>query len=400
MRKLTLYLLTIIVIASLLALGVVGCAEEAPTPTPTPTPAPTPPPEEPPLKIGALIPYTGMAAHAGPMLEGGLEMAFEEVGWEVAGRKIELIKEDPSDDPGIGVAKTKKLVENDKVALVTGFVMGSTILAAEVYLESMNVPQIGAGVCPDPTSKHAFYVLGSIKGNVYPVGSYAYDELGARKAAVFYMENIYGELSADAFIESFTERGGTIVCDKVIPMMATNVAPFLEDVGDADIIAVQLNMPTDVAFVKMYREFGLEIPVFFITNAPQGAFVLAQMGDDALGMYGASGYSPLIDTPFNKEFVGKYTAKYEFPPDNTVQAAYTEGLAIIEALKATGGDTSSEKLTEALLGIKDLENPGGMFSFNPGRVGIIDLHISQVVSLGGGMYEWGPIYTVSGVEPR
>lgn len=388
MRKKVFYSFTII---GLLMLSVTGCAKPAPPPTPLE--------EKPPVKIGALIPYTGMGAFAASYLEQGIEFVFDEAGWEVAGRKIILVKEDETDDPTLAVAKAKKLVEHDQVDVIMGLLMGHTAGAVSAYLEPLKVPQLSCSVCLEPTSRYAFYIPGTGKGNAYPIGPYCYDELGARTAALLYMDAIYGYANKDAFIEGFTARGGTIVSDQAIPMGTMDLAPYLEGIGEPDIVAVQLNMPTDIAFVRQYREFGLKMPVFFISNAPQGEPVLAQMGDSVLGMYGASLYSPLIDTPFNKQFVEKYEEKYGLIPEITTHDAHVQAAVIIEALKATGGDTSYDKMVDALLGIRDLENPGGTFSFSPGRIGINDLHIFKAIKIGE-RYAWDPIKMVPAVEPR
>jgi ABC-type branched-subunit amino acid transport system substrate-binding protein len=71
-------------------------------------------------------------------------------------------------------------------------------------------------------------------------------------------------------------------------------------------------------------------------------------------------------------------------------------MCIIEALKATGGDTSPEKLRQALLSVK-FESPFGPVSFDP-KTGVrnMDMHISKVVKQDG-EYLWQPIHTYKDV---
>ena len=49
-----------------------------------------------------------------------MNLYFDSINWTVAGRKIEIIKEDDQFNPQVGLQKAKKLVESDKVDLVVG----------------------------------------------------------------------------------------------------------------------------------------------------------------------------------------------------------------------------------------------------------------------------------------
>lgn len=71
-----------------------------------------------PVKIGILLPYTGVYAELGESITQGMELVFARENWTVAGRKIEVIKEDDESKPPVGVRKGQKLIESDKVDIV------------------------------------------------------------------------------------------------------------------------------------------------------------------------------------------------------------------------------------------------------------------------------------------
>jgi branched-chain amino acid transport system substrate-binding protein len=73
-----------------------------------------------PLKIGVLLPYSGVYAVLGESITQGMELVFARENWAIAGRKVELIKEDTEAKPPVGVRKADKLIESDKVDLLTG----------------------------------------------------------------------------------------------------------------------------------------------------------------------------------------------------------------------------------------------------------------------------------------
>src|SRR5215510_13610548 len=73
-----------------------------------------------PIKIGMLAPLTGPFAQIGKDMVGGTELYLDEIGRQIAGRKVELIVEDDEGNPATALNKARKLVEADKVHLLTG----------------------------------------------------------------------------------------------------------------------------------------------------------------------------------------------------------------------------------------------------------------------------------------
>ncbi len=82
-----------------------------------------------PIRIGLLMPYSaGPYVPLATELGDSLAMALEESGMEVAGRKIEIFKEDTTHKPDVAQAKAKKLVFEDKADILVGPI-GSNELA-------------------------------------------------------------------------------------------------------------------------------------------------------------------------------------------------------------------------------------------------------------------------------
>ncbi|MBI2197683.1 MAG: ABC transporter substrate-binding protein, partial [Candidatus Rokubacteria bacterium] len=68
-----------------------------------------------PVKVGILLPYSGVYAVLGESITQAMELVFARESWTVAGRKIELIKEDTEAKPPVGIRKADKLIDSDKV---------------------------------------------------------------------------------------------------------------------------------------------------------------------------------------------------------------------------------------------------------------------------------------------
>src|ERR1700733_11345637 len=73
-----------------------------------------------PLRLGVINSFTGAIAYAADNNLNAMNLYFDKIGWTVAGRKIEIIKEDDQFNAQVGLQKAKKLVESDDVDMLTG----------------------------------------------------------------------------------------------------------------------------------------------------------------------------------------------------------------------------------------------------------------------------------------
>ena len=63
-----------------------------------------------PIKIGFISPLSGAIAAAGKDMYSGCELYWQETGWHVAGRKVEVILDDNEGLPAMALTKARKLV--------------------------------------------------------------------------------------------------------------------------------------------------------------------------------------------------------------------------------------------------------------------------------------------------
>lgn len=95
-----------------------------------------------PLKVGVVLPLSGTYATLGENNLRGMEMYLQGVQSTIAGRKIELIKEDDENKPNVALQKVRKLVEQDRVDVLMGFVSSAVALAVRDYIHQKQVPTI------------------------------------------------------------------------------------------------------------------------------------------------------------------------------------------------------------------------------------------------------------------
>src|SRR3990170_3884744 len=90
-----------------------------------------------PIKIGVLHDTTGPLTPQGTDLNEAIRLHFNEIGYEVAGRKIELTFEDTESKADAGMTKARKLVERDTVNLLIAPPNPAAAYAVRDYVERM-----------------------------------------------------------------------------------------------------------------------------------------------------------------------------------------------------------------------------------------------------------------------
>src|SRR5262249_29969557 len=82
-----------------------------------------------PIKIGYVIPLSGAAQGAGQQIVNGMKLYLDQIHHQMAGRKIEVIIENDGTSPVTAVDKARKLVEHDKVNMISGIYMTNALYA-------------------------------------------------------------------------------------------------------------------------------------------------------------------------------------------------------------------------------------------------------------------------------
>lgn len=321
---------------------------QAPAPA-TPKPAPTTPATpKPPIKIGILLPLTGHLASGGEEGFKGMEMYFNENGWEVAGRKVELIREDEASDPKIALDKARKLVELDKVNVLTGIISSAVAIAVTDYAEQRKVPLI-LGMSGSTTlafKKKSPYVMGvgHINGDhTYAVTKYGVEKLGYKKAIMMASDYAAGHEFAGVFKGVFQGLGGTIVNELYTPFGNRDFAPHFAGLKDADFIWAFYADAEAIAFVNQFNEFGLN-KKFRILGGQAGLTTPAAvkgMGNNAVGIYVGSHTPPFGALPgraASEKFAAEFQKKHGFPPGPMAYTSYQQVQSIAKAAEIAKGN--------------------------------------------------------------
>ena len=167
------------------------------------------------IKIGIMLPYSGVNADLGDVMEKAIDLYVKEHGTTVGPHKIELIKRD--EGPASGAqAKTvaTELITRDKVQMIAGVVFSPSAIAMAPLMSQAKIPFLigNAGTAwITNLSPYIARLSFSMWSTGYPMGLYAAKNLGCKTAAMGYTDFPPGKDSTDAFKAGFEGAGGKII---------------------------------------------------------------------------------------------------------------------------------------------------------------------------------------------
>lgn len=342
------------------------------------------------IKVGLLLPFSGVYAALGNEIEAGFTTALEQFGAETPA-EFEIVREDTEVKPPVALAKAKKLILQDKVDVISGIVSSGVMGAVRDMVHGAGVPLIVANAGNDETTGAACspYItrMSFSNGQVNrPMGQWMYDQ-GIRKVYTLAPDYAAGRQMIDGFVQTFTAAGGEIVGQDFTPFQKTqDFGPYMAQAksSGAEAVFVFYAGGEAISFVKQYDSFGLkaELPLYGSGFLTSSLYVNAQ-GPAAEGVITALHYVPTLDNPANAQFVEAFKAKTGRVPSEFAVHGYDAGRALIEAVKA--GATDRESLANALRQVS-FDGPRGALSIDPATNNIVQpIYVYETVAGADGM---------------
>jgi branched-chain amino acid transport system substrate-binding protein len=343
-----------------------------------------------PLKIGVLMPTTGVFAVLGQRQLKGMQFAVEEAGGTVAGRKIELLHEDTEGKPDVGLSKTRKLVLSDRVDVMSGIISSAVALAVTPYLSSQQMPLVISNAAADALSgdkcnQYVFRVSYSASQISEPIGLWMAKH-GPKSLYILGTDFVAGREFVAAAKRGYLAGGGTIVGETYTPFARTqDYGPYISQARAANpgaVFAVYFASEA-LLFVKQYDSFGMKVNIPLIGPIGLTPPVLRKaQGDTALGVVSPQNYVLERDTPENIKFREAYTKKFGEDPEEFAVMGYDAVRFIIEAVKARNGDTKNRAALVDAIDKVSYEGPRGPMKMGKNRQATQNVYIVKTVKKG------------------
>jgi branched-chain amino acid transport system substrate-binding protein len=285
---------------------------------------------------------------------------------------------------------------------------GDEKMAVASYMSQIGLPQLNTTTCASAVFALPWAFAGGGSDDQYAsaAGKYAWDGMHYKTLTILSSDVSFArDAVMIPFKAAFEAEGGQVIQEQYAPFPCSDFASFLANLKPADALAAWLMGPDAILFLNQVNQMNIrqKMPVYAAYfGAFMAPFLLSAMppaaADACIGEITATPYAPSIDTDINKKFVAEYEAKFSQVPDDSAASPYDTALALLSALKATGGDTTPEKLKQAILGV-DLQGVEGHIKFDAAtKCSFKDIYVCKIGKVNG-QYTWIPVYTYKDVPP-
>lgn len=312
------------------------------------------------IKVGWLGALTGDQAVWGNNELNTVKMLFEEYnakgGVSVGGKsyKLEVIGYDSKGDPQEAVNVTRRLTGQDKVVAILGPNASGSAIPMAPILEQAKVP----GIATVATNPKVTVLDGKVKPFNFRVcfidpyqgavaAGYAYEVLGARKAAILYdVSDDYSQGLREFFIQNFAKLGGTIVADESFKGGDVDFRPQLSKIKAAnpDVIFMPYFFKEVALSANQARELGITQTLMGGDGWPSDQLI--SMGAKAVeGSYFVNHLD--YDDPEVQGYKARYRAKYGIETELNGYLVHDAVLLLVAALEKAGV-VSGEAIAQAI----------------------------------------------------
>jgi branched-chain amino acid transport system substrate-binding protein len=344
------------------------------------------------IKVGLVMPLTGVLAHAGKQAVAGARLYVALHGDMVAGRKIELIVRDDASVPDNSKRIAQEFIVLEKVAILGGGLTPNVLAMAPLVTESKTATVIMVSGTSVVTERSPYFVRTSWTHaqQASVLAKWAIKN-GSKRATIISSEWAPGHEASGVFAAVFTEAGGAIVETLKIPLVNPDFAPYLQRAHDSAPDTLFVFVPESQAAIlaKQFVERGLDksgiklIGPGDITDDED----LAGMSDAMIGTVTAGFYSVDHPSAMNRDYVAAFRkANPAIRPSFLSVSGYDGMHLIYEALRKTEGRTDGDTLIAAMKGMA-WESPRGPISIDPETRDIVqNIYIRKVDKIDGELY--------------
>jgi branched-chain amino acid transport system substrate-binding protein len=373
----------LLLIAIVLAFTVAACAAPAPA-APTapaqetkPTQAPAPETKPSVYKVGLVNHLTGDAAAYGQSMKKGTELALDVLNGAggIGGVPVEVIFEDDRLNAADAQTAFLKLVQSDKVPVVMGSGSSSISLSLCPKAQETKTVQISSiSTAPGlkDCGKYFFSAMASDTAQG-PEWVKVADYLGAKEAAVVYINNDYGIGVKDTFVSAFEAAGGKVLIAQPIELGSKDFRTEVLKVKAANpkVVFIVDHVAEGSIVLRQAKELGMETQ--WVTDVSMVAKEVVDLaGASAEGVMGLRAGS--TQTPEYKAFRDAFLKKFNEEPTIWSDFAYDTMMLVAKAIEK--GGYNADAIQKALFDVSNsYVGPSGAKKFD-------QYGISQ------GSYEW------------
>lgn len=326
------------------------------------------------VKIGNIIPLSGPSASVGLQGKNAREMAVEEINGaggikSLGGAKLKMLYADSESKPEKGVAEAERLINTEKVNILTGCWNSAVTYPTTAVAERYGIPFVVPVSVRDTITEQGFKTVFRIaaKDSWWTRDQFAFlkdmekeFDTKVKKLAFVYENGDWGQGFAGQWVKLAKEGGYEVVLNEPYPSTATDLSPVVQKIRRArpDVLMLVSNAADAILLTNTLAEYKVKLKAIIASGGGHAdPSFLKAAGKNAQYMFDIVEWETDVNKEGAKEANDKYKAKYGQNLTGEAVDAYLATYVIADALERAGS-LDPDKIREALAATNYRSGPG------------------------------------------
>lgn len=331
-----------------------------------------------PVKVGMITTLTGGGAGLGVDVRDGFLLAAKQAG----NSDLTVVVEDDQRKPDIAVQLADKMIQSEKVDILTGIIFSNLAMAVipaataqgKFYLS----PNAGPSALAGKRCHQNYFNVAWQNDNLHEAAGAYSNDAGFKKTFVLAPNYPAGKDALTGFKRMFK---GNVAGEIYTKLGQSDYAAEIAQIraSGADSVFFFLPGGMGIAFMKQYAGSGVDIPLV----GPAFSFdqgILQAVGDAAMGVKNTSQWNKDLDNAANKAFVESFQAEYGRLPSLYASQGFDTANLVLSAMKVA--DVKDADAFRAALKKAEFDSVRGDFKFGNNQHPIQNIYVREVVKEG------------------
>ncbi|AXH12980.1 ABC transporter substrate-binding protein [Halarcobacter bivalviorum] len=297
------------------------------------------------IKIAFVGALTGKYSVLGNAMVNGILLAFEEINYEIDGRKIAFVLKDDKQDEDLNKNIINNLIANNTKIVIGNVTSSMSKVSMSIINNYDDIFMISASSASNEFSKKDdnFFRV-HVANNAQRFDSFTNYVIKNNFKKIYGIYDPYNETYAKDYLINFEKSLVSKGENKLLTYEKTdiNLDLLVDNIKkkNPDLILICANSVDFARIIQYVRLKGITTPFASAEWARTPSFI-ENSGKASEGVIFNIDYDEKSSNPNYKEFVNKYVKKYGIPPSMYASKAYELSKIIIEILKV--GDETEIK---------------------------------------------------------
>jgi branched-chain amino acid transport system substrate-binding protein len=338
------------------------------------------------IKIGFVSTFSGPVAAIGNDMRNSFELGLDHHGRKLGGLPVEVIYEDDQIKPEVGVQKTQKLIESDKVDFLVGYIWSNVMIASLkpiidsktfTIITNAGASQLAGEMC----SPYVFSTSWNNDQTPQAIGLYM-NQKNVKSAFLIGPNYAAGKDMLEGVAATY--KGNIVGRELTRWPDQLDFSAELSKARAARPEAIFAFYPggAGIQFITQYAQSGLKGQIPLYTAFTIDSLSLPRLKDLAVGIPGAQHWVRDLPNEANKKYVADFRAKHKADPSFYGSQTYDAVPLLDSVVKAVKGDLSKKDEMRRAAEKADFKSVRGNFKFGPNHIPIQNFYLQVAVKEG------------------